>query len=322
MPTRKQAPRPRVFISCGQRCDELVTANAIKRRLHKLGFEVFVALQEQTLEGVKEHIFKSLANSEYFIFVDFMREQPGGTDHYRRSLFSHQELAVASYLGVEVLAFREAKPPAKEPEGLLAYIMGNATTFTDRATLPDKIGREVEKRLKSGRWKLHWRNELVLERRTKKPDHSDGVPIRSKFFGISVHNLHPDRAATNCYAYLERATHVGTGKKIQDPHTFELKWEGYTLPNANIPPGKSRQFDALSIRYDCPTKVQFLNNILDWIGQFPSIEGKGHYELDYLVLSDNFSAARGTFILNLASQISATSLRKKDPSVRSPSHKG
>jgi len=39
-----------------------------------MGFEPYVALEQQKLQGVKESIFRRLKNSEYFLFLDFKRE--------------------------------------------------------------------------------------------------------------------------------------------------------------------------------------------------------------------------------------------------------
>src|ERR1022692_4579924 len=113
---------------CGQSkgTNEEVTASAVAGRLQKLGFDPWVAVREQTLRGLKENIFEQLAKSEYYIFVDFKREELANTappvcrgslfSHQaldantappvcRGSLFSHQELALASYLQIPVLAF-------------------------------------------------------------------------------------------------------------------------------------------------------------------------------------------------------------------------
>ena len=66
----------RIFISCGQSKEsgELQIAREIRARLEQLGFDPYVALEEQTLRGVRENIFEQLRKSEYFVFVDFKRE--------------------------------------------------------------------------------------------------------------------------------------------------------------------------------------------------------------------------------------------------------
>ena len=92
-------PKARVFINCGQakNADELVTASKIKNRLTELGFDPYVAVEEQSLRGLTDNIFERLKNSEYFVFIDFKREAVSGTQCCRGSLFSHQELALAQF---------------------------------------------------------------------------------------------------------------------------------------------------------------------------------------------------------------------------------
>jgi len=308
-------PRARVFISCGQRkdSDEVQIARTVADRLRKLGFEPWIAAEEQTLDGVKEHIFKTLADSEYLIFVDFKREKlprsrwtPGNHTLHRGSLFSHQELAVASYLGVDVLAFQES---GIKLEGLLSFVGAEATSFKNRRNLPDKIAKEVRRRIKAVRWSPHWRNEIVLER--EPAQHADVETkdrgVFRRFFHIIVRNHHRDRAATNCYVYLENAINLDTSYEIP-LRTFELKWEGYRLFYVNIPPAGHRRFDAFCIPHHSPTKLDFSSMFSDWIEVIPRIEGAGRYKLTYLVLSGNFPPARRSFILNLAPMLEATTL--------------
>src|SRR5436190_19996924 len=116
-----EPPRARIFISCGQskESDEPQVAREIAVRLERLGFDPYIAVAEQTLRGVKENIFEQLRKSEYFLFVDFKREFLVGTEPpvCRGSLFSHQELAIASFLDIDVLAFQENG--VKRTDGLL-----------------------------------------------------------------------------------------------------------------------------------------------------------------------------------------------------------
>jgi hypothetical protein len=95
--SNQRSRRARVFISCGQTkdSDELETAHKIRERLKELGFDPYIAVEEQTLRGLKENIFPQLQDSEYFVFVDFKREKlvprhEGKTGpKHRGSLFSH-----------------------------------------------------------------------------------------------------------------------------------------------------------------------------------------------------------------------------------------
>src|SRR5437763_7178299 len=124
----------RVFISCGQSKDtnEVETARQIGQRLRQLGFSPYIAVEEQTLRGLQENIFEQLRRSEYFIFVDFKRERLGDTSPsaHRGSLFSHQELAIASFLEIPVIALQETG--VKRDDGIIRFLQANAVPFSDR----------------------------------------------------------------------------------------------------------------------------------------------------------------------------------------------
>jgi len=308
MPTDPSESAPaRVFISCGQAkgSDEVETAAKIGRRLEELGFEYYIAVQEQTLRGLKENIFGQLENSEYFIFVDFKREQFKDSPECRGSLFSHQEIAIASYLDITVLAFQESG--VKPDDGILQFLQANATRFTDRHLLPGVIADEIQRR----RWNPHWRNELVLGR-PHATQHGDsrmvvmGTEKISRFFHIDVHNRHLRKTARNCYVYLERATRLVPPTSIP-VRAVEIKWEGYTLPSAHIPPGTIRRFDGFYIFHDDPTRLHF-RLFTDSTAFIPDVHGDGKYELHYSVVADNFPTARGSFLLNLNHSLSSTTL--------------
>src|SRR5437773_503907 len=146
----EQKRRARVFISCGQtkNSSELETAHKISERLEELGFEPYIAVEEQTLSGLRENIFRQLRIADYFVFVDFKRERlvPRGRTgrstglQHRGSLFSHQELALASYLDLPLLAFQEKG--VKEDDGILRFLQANASPFKDRHLLPNVVADE------------------------------------------------------------------------------------------------------------------------------------------------------------------------------------
>jgi hypothetical protein len=308
-------PQARVFISCGQakESDEASVASRIASRLQELGFDPYVAVQEQTLRGLKENIFGQLSNSEYFIFVDFKRERLASMEPHvhRGSLFSHQELAVASFLDIPVLALQELG--VKQDDGILRFLQANAIPFTDRHLLPNVIADKVQER----GWNPRWRNELVLVRESGQFSDANRVEylqgqqrfFPGRFFHIDVRNLHRNKTAANCYVYLEKATNLDTSVDVP-VRAVEFKWAGYILPNAHIPPGTARRFDAFWISHDLPTKLRF-NVYSDATDYIPSIEGEGRYELSYLVLADNFSASRRSFILTLSRSLNLTSLESR-----------
>jgi hypothetical protein len=296
MQTERIDSPARVFVSCGQdkASDEVRIVAAIATELKQIGFEPWIAVENQTLSGIQEFVFNALKNSEYFIFVDFNRH----------SLFSHQELAIASFLGLELLAFRESETRL---EGLLAFLGANAKTFNDRTSLPGLVADTVRHLVETGQWSVDWRSELVLERDPAKPfddaDWKNGD--RGRYFQITVKNRHRSNVARDCSAYLEKATRLDPRESIP-LNTFELKWDGFMAPYANVLPLQSRRFDGGCVAHSRPGQLLFLSPFAD-ADKAPHMT-MGRYELTYVVLSSNFPAAHGTFILNLDSRLEGTSL--------------
>jgi hypothetical protein len=297
----------RVFVSCGQseNSDEIKIAKAVGEELEQLGFQPFIALANQTLSGIQEFVFDALRNSEYFVFLDFRRERLGRTSNYRGSLFSHQELAIASSLGIEVIAFRES---SVKLEGLLAFLGTNAKKFDDKNKLPQMVADSVRDLVSARQWNPGWRNELALER---DPAQYEDAPWTNgdmgRYFQVIVRNRHRVKVARDCYVYLEKATRLDSSMEIP-LHTFELKWDGFLLPNANVLPGQFRRFDAACVAHSMPLKLSFSKLFSDADGRVPRVAGQGRYELKYEVLSGNFPPARGAFVLDLQPQLASTTL--------------
>jgi hypothetical protein len=298
--------RSRVFISCGQSksSDEVAIAAQIKDKLYELGFDPYVAVQEQSLRGLKENIFEQLSKSEYLVFVDFKREQLGPTpDVHRGSLFCHQELAIASYLEIPVLAFQEQG--VKTGDGILGFIQANATPFHDRYQLPSVIAEQVQRRKEI--WDPRWRNELVLERDPTQYSRTQCQDGRwCWFFHVGVRNRHRSKTARDCYAYLEKATRLNPNADIPVKQV-EFGWAGYSQPNAHVFPGRVRAFDAFYILEDLPTQLQF--NVFATGSDFvPRIGGQGGFQLVYSVVSENFPEARASLVLTLDASLDRTTI--------------
>jgi hypothetical protein len=313
MQTKRGEMRARVFISCGQSkgTDEEGTAKEVADELSRLGYEPYIGVQEQTLSGLKENIFRQLGKSDYFIFIDFKREQLANKEPlvYRGSLFSHQELALASYLEIDVMAFQESG--VKTDDGILQFLQTNATQFTDRTSLPNLIAEEVGKR----DWNPRWRNELVLELKTKHYDvpriDSTGREFQARFFHINVYNRHRSKVATNCYVYLLKATNLDSSAKIR-VQPIALKWAAYTLPNAQILPREGREFSAFWIAHDSTTTLNFSDfSDAEWFS--PPIEHEGRYKFTYQVMGDNFPPASWSFTLSLDRSLDLTTLKSSGP---------
>jgi hypothetical protein len=309
--------KARVFISCGQRkeSEEVAIAEKIRDKLIGMGFEPYIAVAEQTLKGVKENIFTKLRYSEYFLFIDFKRERlfKGNgsfvdTGVHRGSLFSHQELSIATFQDYEVLAFQEAR--VKKDDGILKFIQVNCIPFTDINKLPSLVVREVKKR----KWNPKWRNELSLDR--DKTDYQDATAPKvgtGRYYHIKVFNKHKDKIARNCFAYIESIKNVATGK-VRLLELVELKWKGVIKETVSIISRTFRYLDALHINFSNPTVAYLGLNpfIVDWTGYQNAyqINGIGDYEIDYVVFSEDFSPARAKFKLHLDSQIQNTTLQR------------
>jgi hypothetical protein len=302
--------RARVFISCGQNkeTDELATAKAIEARLKALGFDPYIAVEEQTLLGLTENIFARLRTSEYFIFVDFKRERlDDGSNKHRGSLFSHQELAIASFLNLDVLAFQEVG--VRQLDGIMRFLQANAISFTDRHTLASVVADNV---LARG-WRSDWRR--ALEVRRQPGQYKDArIYLESRFdhgrearlFHASVHNCHLTLPAAHTFVYLDHIKKQDGGQLVPLP-AVELKWAGYRYPNALIRPSSSRLFDCCWIDHQQPSVANF-NVFSDSTEYTPRIEGPGRFRLRYTALADNFPEASLDLDLVLGNSIEDAAL--------------
>jgi hypothetical protein len=303
--------RAKVFISCGQQkdTDEVDIAHKIKEGLDKLGYDPYIAVEEQTLKGVKENILKQLETAEYFIFIDFKREQilmKSGEPIFRGSLFSHQELAIASFLDIPVIAFQEKG--VKKDDGILRFIQANCVEFTDRSSLPQAIADYAQKT-----WNPHWKNEIFLERDDK--DLQDVVRIPgnrwARFFHIKVVNRNRWKSALNCLAYLQSIRNIVTREEWSF-ETVELKWKGVNFPDAVILPSSYRRLDGFFVHHDSPNLAYpSLSPYVDFTGYFFEIKGPGDFELTYSVLSQNFRPTVATFALHLGTKLEQIVFQKK-----------
>lgn len=294
----KQSNNAKIFISCGQRkdSDEVRIAEQIKKRLEEKGFDAYLAVQQQSLKGLKENIFNKLSSSEYFLFIDFKREKLTN-GKFRGSLFSHQELALASFLDIELLAFQE-KGVYKE-DGVIGFLQTNCIPFINSEELPDKIISKINDLC----WRPDWKNQLIMERDAGQYTNARRFPEDkdARFFHIKIKNQNPYKQARNCYAYLEKLQNLSTGESIPI-ETIEFKWAGYIYPNVTILPSSWRALDGFFVFHNSPTKPQF-NVFTDCNLYHPNIEGPGDYKLTFMILSENFETVRSTFKLHLGNSL-------------------
>ena len=193
-------------------------------------------------------------------------------------------------------------------EGLLAFLGANAKQFDDKNKLPQMVADSIRDLVHAGQWNPRWRNELALDRDPAQYEDARWTNgDAGRYFQVVVRNRHRVKAARDCYVYLEKATRLDPATEIP-LYTFELKWDGFRLPNATVIPGQFRRFDAVCVAHSMPLKLKFSTMFSDADGRVPNIEGLGRYELKYVALSSNFPPARGSFILDLHPQIESTTL--------------
>jgi len=309
-------PKAKVFISCGQRkeSDEITIANQIADELKKLGYDPYIATQQQSLKGLKENIFNELSSSEYFLFIDFKREKlvddSGKELGCRGSLFSHQELAVASFREMPLIAFQEAG--VKKDDGIMQFIQANCQAFSDRNSLVDRILKEVK-----AKWHSNWKNQLSIGlAEAKKHRIADIYPpvangasrFQVRYFYLRIQNLNPHTHCRNCFAFLEKIEAMGNSEIARAP-SFELKWRAHDLPNATILPGSFRDLDAFFVDKEEGFRIQFSHFWKSYDDTplwpfFNALEKSEECKLTYMVVSDNFDPVRATFRLKLSSDVS------------------
>ena len=293
--------KARVFISCGQRTErEKKIGLEVEKYFRERGFETYFATEVHSPEALSEHIFASLKESEYFVFIDFKREKIESgwfkkikSGKFRGSLFVNQEIAIAAFLKLEGIGFLEK---GVKREGILDYLIFNARPFKD--------GTEIIARLKNetSHWDPESVNELFLSY-DKRGDTKDSIlrnhpqkPL-TDWWHIEVKNRHKTKHAFSCFAYLSFLKNIDTEKKIKIP-TIELNWSGLGDYTINILADGKRELDALFIIHQ-ENKVRFPSRELTTTSprfQLPVLDN-GTYLLEYSVVSSNFNIASRKFLL-------------------------
>jgi len=299
------ALKARVFISCGQKShsDEVTIAGNLATELEALGFETYVAIKEQSLKALRENIFTRLTDSEYFLFIDFKREILSGGSEHRGSLFSHQELAIASYLNKPIIAFREDS--VKERDGLIGHLQVNCFKFSSRVNLVGAVLNEVSK----AAWEPAWRSELTLSVIPKLSHGCLRMPENkvAHYCHLFVQNNHATKAARDCMAYLKSVVNLSTGKLVKF-ESVELKWAGYLYPFATIAPASSRRLDAFYFFADQPDQLHF-NCFTDSSEYIPTVKGAGTWKLTYEVSSETVPGCTGSIMVTTANSLADVSIK-------------
>ncbi|MFH1113890.1 MAG: hypothetical protein V1792_08215 [Pseudomonadota bacterium] len=289
--------KAKVFISCGQRPAEMPSVREVESRLEKEGYDTYVAIEHRSLKTLQENIFHELSSSEYFLFIDFKREPIVETasdgslrQFHRGSLFSHQELALTSFLQLEAVGFQQS---GVRREGIMDAMQLNCFCFEDMRELPDLVMEAIE----ALGWHPCWKAQLHLGRSDLERGGSVADP--PYIHHIEVRNSHRRKPAINCTAFLHEIKRSGSDEPIPF-QKFELKWAGTTVPYVTIMPGESRSFDAFYMCTCRPTRLRWKGfSFTDTDKVCPDVRVAGTYELTYVVSSFNFPVIQAKFKLEL-----------------------
>jgi hypothetical protein len=303
--------KARVFISCGQNSDdERRRARDVRDAIRAQGFCPYLAIQVHSAQGLTEGIYPHLRSAEYFLFVDFIREKLNDGPDSRGSLFSSQELGIASYLDSEPLFFVELG--IKKHDGIIGVIQGNPTWFSDRNALVAMIEHEV----RESNWNARHRRELRIERDAGEFSESlVGGTLPARYFHATIVNLHHRTFATNCLIQIAEIRDLTRAISYsRDP--VEVKWRHITVPTVSIPPGSRRQFDGLLVYKQNPWEGTLGVLNIPYVDSGDIIQqhvlhGPGDFEVDFVAYSREFSPARATLCIHLEPSIADVSVTLK-----------
>ena len=290
----------KVFISCGQASDaERMAAREVAAWFHLQGFTPYVATQVQSILDLNLGIVGELKASDYYLFVNFRREQLPPTEAssptFRGSLYTNQELAIAYALGFEKMLFLNQRNA--ERAGMFGTIVSNSQEFDGYIELLPAVQAAVQ----AAEWTPSYSRQLLASRLrlaqiVRFGDHTGQRVGRT--LHIDIENRRPDLAATHCAARL-RTIHEEAGTSRLCFDQSPLKITGQPGYSQSIWPETHGAFDLLSVSTDKYPYV-FLNSALDVSPRQPVITDLGTYRLEYEVYAEGFPKLSFAVELQLA----------------------
>jgi hypothetical protein len=251
--------KSRVFVSCGQHGKkEREVARSIRQHLEARGFDVYVAVDVQTIQEINEGIIRELKNSDCFLMVNFRRDRISGSfrrKQFRGSLFSNQELAIAYALGFEKLLV--VNQEGVLPEGLLRYMGINTESFRNYGDCLSIVQRAVDL--------AGWKPDYSRRLRAGVLRFSDEVirygSLVGHFLYLDVHNDRPDIAALESTARLLDYAQHGQAP-LPSPIRSPLKTTGRPGFSHTVFPRSYEAFDLLCVDQEKGLRA-YLNSALD-----------------------------------------------------------
>ena len=283
--SNNQTHRARIFLSCGQAApDEKKFAQDLKKELEseKYNFQVFVAITENTIKDLDRELLDHLKISDYFLFINFRRELVEDSYSkkytYRGSLYTNQELAMASAVGFtsdNMLIFSQ-KGIARD--GLLKTLVTNNCNFTDKNELRKLILDKIRD------WDYRYSRCLLVS-----DVYFNGGPWpwlgKQEWIAVmKIENRRSQWVAANSVAHL-KSIKKRNGEIINLEETYPLKACGIEQYSHTIWPHSEVKFDMLSIQVG-ETNI-YLHTQRDRKYQ-PIANGAGIYQLTYEVYAEYF----------------------------------
>jgi hypothetical protein len=230
--------KSRVFLSCGQCPNEKAVAGSLERLLKRKGYDVYVAINAQTLLEINAGIILELKNSDCYLFVNFRREQIG--EAYRGSLFSNQELAIAYALGFDRILV--VNQNGVQPEGMLRYIGINTETFEALENCCPVVERALDR---SG-WTPDYARRLRAANLRFSDENLRFADLVGRFLYLDIQNGRPDIAALETTA---RLCELGQPKTPSQPSPIRSPLKATARPGFfhTIFPNSHEAFDLLCV---------------------------------------------------------------------------
>lgn len=297
----------KIFISCGQANDEeKQVAAQVRSWLINQGFQPYVAIETQSIQDVNSAIIGNLKSSDYYILIDFAREQirtsKNGIPIFRGSLFTNQELAIAYLLEFqEVLYLQEVNVNL---EGIGKYLLSNAIIFKSKADVPSIIKNAIIQR----DWLPSYSRHLAVGAPNyagewQYTDHAG--TYQHHIWHLSISNLRYDIAAFDTVVRVNEIVD-SNGNVVQSQDRNFLKWAGKIRAySATILPRDECKFDLLALD-QTNNSLALLHSELDRPPRQPILTSPGSYILRYQVFSKGFPLLEFDVQLTLTGNLNTT----------------
>lgn len=292
--------KSKIFLSCGQRGQEIKVAREIKKRLTSRGFKVYIALDVQSISEINAGIIDELKDSDFYLFVNFRREQLGknaqGEKEFRGSLFSHQEFAIAYALGFNQKILVVNQTHVKR-EGMVQHFGCNTKEFDSSRDCTAVVTQAVRR----ARWRPDYSRRLRaghirISKVINYASDDTGVALKGRMICLKIHNGRPDIAALETTGRLVSYRPNGSTTSKRPKFRSALKATASPAYSHTIFPQSAEEFDLLCLGYSLhsPGEQQhvYLNTALDLIPTPYLKITPGVSELTYEFYAINFPILR------------------------------